>query len=249
MLNVFICEDNERQRKDIELVVEKYIIKEDVDVQLTLSTGSPIDVLDYLEKHPNTKGIYFLDVDLQHRINGIELAAMIRGIDLWGTLVFITTHEELAHLVFEYKVEALDYIIKDQIDLIEQRVVECLQTGYMHFLDSSVTKRELYSVKSGDQIWNIPLDEVLFFETDLSMRHRIILQTINSRINFRGSISKIATENSKFYLCHKSVVVNTNNIRHIDTALSKAELVNGDFVTIARRKMPELLARLNTLNG
>jgi len=249
MLHAFICEDNNEQRAHIEHIIENYIIKEDIDIKLAMSTGCPTDVINYLEKHPNTKGIYFLDIDLQHKINGIELAAMIRKIDIWGTIVFITTHSELAHLTFEYKVEALDYIVKDQPELIKSRIVECLQTGYSHYLDRRLSRRELYSVKSGEQFWNIPIDEILYFETDLATRHRIILQTKDSRISFRGYISKIAMESPNFCHCHKSVVVNVNNIKNVDTSLLNAELINGDIITVARQKMPELCARMKALQS
>jgi len=249
MLQVFICEDNNEQRENLEQVIENYLLKEkkNVDIKLVLSTGYPTDVIDYLEKHSNTRGIYFLDIDLQHEINGIELAAKIRKIDLWGTIVFITTHGELAHLTFEHKVEALDYIVKDQSELIESKIVECLQTGYTRYLDKAHSRRELYSVKSGEQIWNIPVDEILYFETDLTTRHRIVLQTIDSRISFRGYISSIAKESPSFYHCHKSIVVNVNNIKNIDTSLLNAKLINGDIVTVARQKMPELSARMKAL--
>ena len=51
--------------------------------------------------------------DLGADINGINLGEEIRQLDPTGYIIFITTHAELSHLTFKYKVEALDYIIKD----------------------------------------------------------------------------------------------------------------------------------------
>lgn len=50
-------------------------------------------------------------------MNGFELAQEIRKFDPRGFIIFITTHAELSYMTFTYKVEALDYIIKDDIDL------------------------------------------------------------------------------------------------------------------------------------
>jgi len=94
----------------MESIVRKHIATEDVEMELVLSPACPADVLGYVGKHPDTNGLYFLDIGLQHEMNGIKLATKNREIDTNATIVFVTTHEELSHLVFRYKIEALDYI-------------------------------------------------------------------------------------------------------------------------------------------
>jgi len=245
MLHVFICEDNPQHRARMEAIVRKHISTEDCEMELVLSAGCPTDILDYLETHSDTNGFYFLDVDLQHDISGIELAAKIRNVDTHATIVFITTHEELSYLVFKHKIEAMDYIIKDRPADIEERMTECMLVAYRRYLETRASKRKHYSVRVGDHVWNIPFDEILFFETDSSARHQIILHTKDSRIRFRGFINEIAKTNPDFYLCHRAYLVNTKNIKHINTSQRVAEMVNGEVVLIANRKIKELLALLN----
>jgi DNA-binding LytR/AlgR family response regulator len=77
VLGVFICEDNEVQRKQVTSFIRKYLLIEELDMAIKVSTGDPEEILDYLEQHPDSRGIYFLDVDLKCEMNGIELGAIV----------------------------------------------------------------------------------------------------------------------------------------------------------------------------
>ena len=112
MLKIFLCEDNSTQRTKISTLINNIIENENFDMKLIISTESPQDILDYVSTNKTT-GLYFLDVDLNSNINGIELAQIIRKYDPKVFIVFITTHEEMNYLTFKYKVEAMDYIIKN----------------------------------------------------------------------------------------------------------------------------------------
>lgn len=127
MLPVFICEDNRMQRERLTKYIEDYIMVEHFDMKLELSTGDPFELVSRMPTHQGM-GLYFLDIDLgQPDMNGFELAQEIRKFDPRGFIIFITTHAELSYMTFTYKVEALDYIIKDDIDLLHDRVLACMK--------------------------------------------------------------------------------------------------------------------------
>ena len=115
MLNIVICEDNNIQRSTIEKFIKNSIAKNDFSFRIKLSTNDPEVVL----KNIGNGDIYFLDVDLNNKINGFKLAERIRNIDSLGYIIFITTHSELTYLTFKYRVEAMDFILKDNINEIE----------------------------------------------------------------------------------------------------------------------------------
>ena len=240
MLHVFICEDDPKQRLHIESLVNRCIFSGDYDMKLDLSVGCPVEMLAYVEKQLGRSGLYFLDVDLQSEINGIELAAKIRALDVSATIVFITTHGELSHLVFKHKVEAMDYIIKDSHE-IEQRVLECMQLAYTRYLDGKHSKTKYFTVKAGDQVLNIPYDEIMFFETHHTLRNKMFLHMTNGKIEFRGSIKDILNLGPPFCRCHQSFVVNTDKIKHVDKAARNVEMIDGEIIPIAVRKMANFL--------
>jgi len=239
MLSVFVCEDNLKQLKHIESIICDYAALKGDDVELTLSTDNPVEILDYLESHPCQNALYILDVDLQHEINGIVLASKIRQYDAFGKIVFVTTHAELSYLTFRYKVEAMDYIIKDNQKDVAERVKECIETAHARYLDNT-RQKECYQVKTGDGVRHIPVDEIMFFESH-HMSHKLILHTKSTRIEYYGSLSDVAEISSDFLRCHKSFVINTKNIRFVNKTKREVEMVNGEIALVTAKKIKSLL--------
>ena len=166
MLSVFICEDVISQKKQLEKYIKDYIMMEELDMELVLSTDNPYDILAYLKANPNTIGLYFLDVDLKSDITGIGLASEIRELDVLGNIVFVTTHGELTYLTFVYKVEAMDYIIKDTPEKICKRIQECLDIANKRHLNDQNSEKKLFKIKTGSSVRYIDHSEIMFFESD-----------------------------------------------------------------------------------
>lgn len=60
-------------------------------------------------------------------MNGLVLANKIREYDSRGFIIFITSHSEMSFLTFKYKVEALDFILKDHPQYLQQQICECME--------------------------------------------------------------------------------------------------------------------------
>ena len=242
MLHAFICEDDPRQRQRIEKIVNGQIIQHNYDIDLALSTHSPSVMLDYLKTHPDKRGLYFLDVDLGHTLNGIELAAKIKEVDVNATIVFISTHGEMVPLTFRHKVEAMDFIVKENnLEEIEAQVVECMQIAHTRYLAGKNTDSKLFIVETADQRVNVPYDDILYFETHPTMRNKVILYMQGGKLEFRSFISDIAQIDPMFQFCHQSYLVNVKKIKQIDKVGKEIELLGGERLPIARRRVTELL--------
>lgn len=238
--NVFVCEDDAAQRALLEKVILNYIALKDYDMKLALSARNPNDVLAHLETNPQQGGIYFLDIDLNHKINGIVLAQTIRESDLTGWIIFVTTHAELSYLTFRHRVEAMDYIIKGNRDELIKSIQECIDIAYERHRNEAI-EPEYFRVKTSMGIQKIPLAEILYFETH-HVPHKIILHTRNKRIEFRGTLKEVAAMNPAFFPCHKAYVVNTKNVIRVNRigATGDAELVSGSVVPVSKSRVAEL---------
>jgi len=245
VLHILICEDNLEQRIQIENYVNQYIAAKNVDVKLVVSTANPTEILNYLIEFPDKRALYLLDVDLQHdTLNGIELGAKVRETDQLAKVAFITTHSELAYLTYKHKIKAMDYIVKSTPKEIELSVIECISTAYRLYLEEQSEQMKCFTVNVFGEVISVPHDDILFFETHPQISKRMILHTKSSKLDFRELISNVINLAPEFYHCHKSFVVNTNNIRAIDKVARKATMVDGSHVLIATRKMPDLLKRV-----
>ena len=90
---IYVCEDNAKQRDWLTHLIRQYVMIEDLPMELVCSTGDPQVLLDtWAESRQH--GLFFLDIDLQAEIDGLELARRIRDGDSLAILVFVTTRED-----------------------------------------------------------------------------------------------------------------------------------------------------------
>lgn len=241
MLKAFICEDNKNQREKLNKIIEDIILIENYDMDLGLSTSDPYELINSITGTTNT-GIYFLDVDLHSDINGIQLAEKIREHDPRGFIVFITTHAEMSYLTFIYKVEAMDYIIKDNYNNIRQRVNDCIKNAHDKYKTKSSELQKIFSIKVEDKIVNIDYNDILFFETSSTI-HKVVLHSVNRQVEFYSKMKDV--ENSldeRFIRCHNSFIVNKDKIKEIDKKNRIAYMINGEECLISTRGIKSLFS-------
>jgi two-component system response regulator AgrA len=211
-LNIFICEDNKEQRKNLEKTIKKILIKKNISGKIQLSTNSAYEILDYLNESRN-KGVYFLDIDIGQDINGIELASKINEIDKEAIIVMITSYSNMSHLIFKYHIRAVDYIVKDNIVGDYKRIEECLT-----FVDENLKKpidNEYITIENNQCLEKVKYNDIIFFET--TKKRTIALHTHNSYIEFKGTLKDIQEKlDRRFSRCHRSFIVNKDKVTKID---------------------------------
>lgn len=235
-MNIYICEDNDIQRERIKSIILDIIMIENLDMEIVLDTSNPQELLDVIEGSKNNS-IYFLDIDLKSSINGIKLAGKIREEDPRGFIIFITTHAEMSYLTFLYKVEAIDYIVKDNYKNIRNRIYDCIMNINKKYkaLNSSICKT--VSIKSGDKIYNLDIDSILFFETS-NVIHKINVYTENRMLEFYAQMKEVEQMvDSRFIRCHRSYMINKNKINHVDYNSRQVYMNDGSICLASVRGM------------
>jgi len=241
MLQVLICDDEQAYRSMIEKIITQHISSFNLDIKVALATGNPDDILAFLEDHSGGGALYFLDVDLQREIDGITLGTRIRQADPLAKIVFITTHGELAFLTFKKKVEAMDYIVKQFANDMKPRIIECLDEAKRLYLEENTGDLKLFTVKTDSLVTNVPYNDILFFESHPRVDERILLHTKTGKFDFRGTLKNVENLAPEFFRCHKSYIVNPENIVNLNKAERVAAFANGQEVLVAKDKVSALL--------
>jgi len=240
MMPIFVCEDNLSHKNKITQCIENYVLMEDLDMGVVLSAENPHVILEYIENDPKM-GVYFLDVDLKSDIDGIQLAGKIREYDPRGFIVFITTLAESLQFTFKYKVEALDYIVKDDIRGVDKKICECLD-NINSKCTSNKDSAKRFSFKILDNKFiSVEYDSILYFETSTAAPRKVIIHSIEGRHEFYASLKDILkTLDSRFSRCHNSFIVNTKNIREIDFSSKEILMSDGSVCLLSVRRASEL---------
>ncbi len=239
MLDIFVCEDHDAQRRTIVQTIQNTVLIEELDMQLALDAGDPYVLLEKVKASQNT-GIYFLDIDLNSSMNGMKLAQQIRLFDPRGFIIFITAHSELSYMTFQYRVEAMDFVLKDNPAEAKVKIRECLLNAMERYTLQTNKAHKVYTIEAGGRKISVDYDDIFFFETSSNI-HKVILHAKGRQIEFSSSIKKLtSTLSGNFVRCHRSFLVNKNNIKEVDAKNRIIYFTNGETCLMSTRMMKGL---------
>lgn len=130
MIDVYICEDNEKQRNYLKSQIENFITFEQLDMQITTVTDKASVILSNCQRSFQLWLIFSGYRSNTPETNGFPLAQNIRKVEPRCFIVFVTSHIELSYYTYQYKVEALDFIVKDNLDTMKNKIHECILNAY-----------------------------------------------------------------------------------------------------------------------
>lgn len=241
MISIYLCEDNVQQLEHWNEIIRNFLLMNNLNEDLVLATPDPTILLKHLTKHPPEIGLYFLDIDLGADINGLTLATKIRKYDPRGYIVFITTHMEMSYMTFTYKVEAMDFILKDHVNDLPYKICQCMLQANNNYKRMKLDKQELLPVKIGGETILLDSNEIIRIETSDTI-HKVEIHTNSSIKSVYGTLKEFeaALDKKHFYRCHKSIIVNTNHIREINRRQKNILLSNGEVCDISSRYLKKL---------
>lgn len=235
MIDIFICEDNKKHLNILQKCITNFILMEGFDMRIIQATSDPHVILKEILTAENT-GLFFLDIDLKSDMNGLTLAQRIRQIQPRCFIVFITSHSEMSFLTFQYKAEALDFIVKDTTEHIKSKIHECLLDVNSKYtsLNNDVTRT--FTITQNDKHIVINYNDIIFFETSSNI-HKIILHAKKRVIEFTGQLKDIEQQlDYRFYRCHTSYIINKDNIADVDFKELIIHMNNGETCPVSVRK-------------
>lgn len=202
MINFVLCDDNEQLLSKLRDLLESIFIKYNLNANILATISIADNLLNFINN--NKVDVLFLDIDLNSKYNGIEIAKQIRKNNKLLYLVFLTGHFE--YIISAYECKTFDYIQKP------------------------VTRAQLEKtvLRLFDDIHN---NGSVFIRVD--SKHEVVNQSIINYIQKDGvrAIYNMKSGNMKSYTsfnniknslpdnfirCHKSYIVNINNIGDID---------------------------------
>ena len=246
-MKVLILEDIIEHQVRLETTLNK--ISKETNIPISYkTTGKVREFMEYVE-HDEVNQLYFLDIDINGiERKGFEVAQFIRHRNPYAIIVFITSRSEFATLTYKYKVSALDFIDKETSDQVfKNRVADCvLYTKTTLLENQSVVDYFDYSYKGNDLC--IPYHDILYIETT-GTSHKLRIVGKNFAKEFYGTMTDIQEkdkETQRFYLAHKSFLVNIGNVREIDRKNMEVVCYEDHRCPISRlktKKLRELMAK------
>lgn len=168
--------------------------------------------------------IVFLDINLE-KINGFELAKMIRDEDKSTLLIFTTGIADMAHR--GYEVSAFRYLMKP---LKEKEVEEALNKAE-YVLET--TRRESIIVEYDEGLRRIFKADICYLEAE---DHFLSIHTREQVFRIRSQMKKYEEKFSEpqFCKCHRSYIVNMQYVEQLTR--KNVVMEDGDVLPVSRNK-------------
>ncbi|MFE3573998.1 LytR/AlgR family response regulator transcription factor [Lysinibacillus sp. NPDC059133] len=241
-MKIVICEDDARQRKYLQSTIVHSFLFQYEEIEIALIASNPSEVFTYLKEH--RADCFLLDIELQHEINGLELANAIRSKDPLATIIFITNYADKLKLTFTYKVAALDFIVKNEANTTEN-LIDTLYIAYQKHKKIHAQKIDMsFQVKIGEHIKIIPFNDIYYFATSPNP-HKIELIEKSGVYEFFNNLTDIKQQlDDRFFRCHRGYIVNLQQIQKIDLTYRNITMKNGSICHYSFRYKKALMNAL-----
>lgn len=234
MINFVLCDDNIPSLNRLAKMLESIFIKHNIEAKIGIQASTPDEVLEYVQSHK--VDVLILDINLNSKLSGCDIADLVRKKNKNVYIIFLTGHLEYALLAYKYK--TFDYIAKP---IVDERLEECVLR-----LIEDMTCETINYIRINNNKTIINANDVNYIRKE---GMKLVFCTNSGNYETYSSFSKI--ENSlpdNFARCHKSYIVNLNNITKLKANDCIVELKNNQICHIGAKYKNNFMEVFNNAN-
>lgn len=248
MIEIILCDDDPFILKIAKETIHKVIHTYYLEAQIACVSESYSEIIKFIEDNPKPY-LCFIDLDFgKEKLNGIDIAKLIKQKEPLSKVVFVTNHHELALEVLKSGVEPFGFIEKNSdLSKMEEDYLKYIQLAIGNTSYEKNEQEQMIELILGvDEKIKLPLSQILYVEAVKTISHGIAYHTINgSTMIVRDSIEKVLeTLGEDFMRTHRSVIVHKKYVVGLEEGLVR--FANGETAACSfrlRGEVRKLLAR------
>ncbi len=227
MINIIICDDNEKDRIKIKNIVKNFMEKNNIENNIYVFSDYNINFYNKANSNLPFK-IYLLDIETPTK-SGIDVAREIRRKDVDSVIIFLTAHEELGNIILKNDLMFLSFINK--FDDCENRLYSALGKS----LDL-LNKKNTIRFMDRNILYTININDILYITKD-SFERKTIIKTDYNEFKVNLSLSSIIELlDDRFIQTHRACYVNSDRKVKIDKAKRLITFDNGETIDLLSDK-------------
>lgn len=227
MLNVIICDDNEKDRNNALKVVKEFMTKNKKEYDLHVFNDYNKNFYEIIQRKIPFK-IYLLDIETPTR-SGIDVAREIRRKDVDSVIIFLTAHEELGNIVLKNDLMFLSFINK--FDDFENRLTNSLKKALELLKQKNVIK-----FMDRNILYTININDILYITKD-SFERKTIIKTDYTEFRVNKTLADIiGMLDDRFIQTHRACYINSDRKVKIDKISRTITFDNGEVIDLLSDK-------------
>ena len=248
MVNVLIIEDEAIARDRL----SRAILTDFPELRIVGVTGSIKETVAWLNVHPDTAEIIFMDVELSDG-NCFEI---FRQAEINASVIMTTAYDTYAVKAFE--VNSIDYLLKPiEPESLKRAIERCLDKSrysdtekIRHFLQQEKQEyRQRYIVKMNDKIVPVKVSDIAYFYSEEKNTIMVTFEGSRYIMDFSLDILSEELDPKIFFRIFRSCIINIQTIesivKHFGSRLKISAIPEPDFeMTVSRSRVDDFLAWL-----
>ena len=234
MINIIICDDNEKDRKNINEAVKDFMNKNKKEFKTHLFEDYNKKFYDFYETKLQSK-IYLLDIETPSK-SGIDVAREIRRKDVDSVIIFLTAHEELGNIVLKNDLLFLSFINK--FDDFKNRLDKSLEKA----LDL-LRKKNTIRFEDRNVLYTININDILYITKESFERKTVIITDYGEfKIN-KPMHEIISMLDDRFIQTHRACYINSDRKIKIDKSNKTITFDTGKTIDLLSDKYRKELVK------
>lgn len=234
MINVVICDDNEKDRLNIEKVTKNFMLKNKIEYKIYTCDDYNKKIYSFVNSNMPFK-IYLLDIETPSK-SGIDVAREIRRKDVDSVIIFLTAHEELGNIILKNDLMFLSFINK--FDNFEERLTSSLNKS----LDM-LHKKQVIRFTDKNILYTININDILYITKD-SFERKTIIKTDYAEFKVGKTLNEIYEMlDDRFIQTHRACYINNDRKIKVDKTNKIIVFDNGEETDLLSDKYKKEICR------
>lgn len=232
MVNVIICDDNDKDRKMVLEIVNNFMKKNNIEHQTHVYNDYNEKFDSIIESKIPFK-IYLLDIETPSA-SGIDIARKIRNKDVDSITTFLTVHEELGNTILKNDLMFLSFINK--FDNLKLRLNKSLKKAL-----ELLKHKRIIKFTDRNIVYTINIDDILYL-TKESYERKTIIKTDYTEFKVTKTLAELVKMlDGRFIQTHRSCFINSDRKVSIDRAKKIITFDNGENIDLLSDKYKKVV--------
>lgn len=228
MIRIIVIEDDIKAQDSIKRIIGEMDIFKAEEIKVDYFTKYTQGLKDIIKDTSEHK-VYLIDIQLETKISGIDIAKYIRDIDWESELIFITNHDKMFETVYRSIYEVFDFI--EKFHNFESKLKKDFKKIFQKNFDN-----KMFKYRNNNFSVQIYYRSITYIYRDTQTRKIVINTDTNNYSIIMPLTDSFNFLDSRFIMVHRACIVNTDRVESYQWSKGYFKLDNGKKIDMLSKK-------------
>ncbi len=228
MIKIVVVEDDKKAQLEIKNILRQLDIFKEEEIKIEYFTKCTNALKEIIEDTADRK-IYILDIELETKISGIDIAKFVREIDWESEIIFITNHDKMFETTYRNVYNVMDFI--EKFHDMDHKLKKDMKLIFKKNFDN-----KMFKFSSRNLNLQIFYRSITHLYRDKESRKIIVNTDKTNYAVYLNVIDAVNYLDSRFKMVHRACIVNLDRVQVFNWTKGYFLLDTGEKVHMLSKK-------------